>query len=325
MKWMFGLILGVVLFTSCDNELVVVDNWKDIPIVWGFLSKSDTAHYIRVEKAFLDPTTSAFTIAQIPDSLYYENATVTLRRIATNQTFTLTRVDGNLEGYPLEEGVFADAPNYLYKVKANQINLVAGEKYEFSLVRNEIVNPVTAETIILPAPVLRVPSSGTLLSFRQGVNFTFSWNDIPDAGLFDLHMRFNYTERSPTTGNVYIPQTIEWTVAQGLIESNYKMDGAEFYNSLNAYIADDPQATRQIGTVDIIVWCGGKEIEEYINVTLANTGITSTQDIPEYTNLSEGKGLFSSRNVSYNNGFGLTNTTQDSIRNGSITEHLNFQ
>ena len=92
MKWILGLICIGFLFTACDNTLVVTDKWKDIPIVWGFLSKSDTAHYIRVEKAFLDPNTSAYTIARIPDSLYYENAVVTLKRIASGQVFTLTRV-----------------------------------------------------------------------------------------------------------------------------------------------------------------------------------------------------------------------------------------
>ncbi len=66
MKWIFGLIITAFLFTACDNELVVTDQWKDIPVVWGFLSKSDTAHYIRVEKAFLDPKISANVIARHP-------------------------------------------------------------------------------------------------------------------------------------------------------------------------------------------------------------------------------------------------------------------
>ena len=115
MKWIFGLIVISCLITACDNELVVVDKWKDIPVVWGLLSKSDTAHYIRVEKAFLDPTTSAYDIARIPDSLYYDEAVVTLKRVNTGQVFTLERVDGDLEGYPREGGVFAEVPNYLYE------------------------------------------------------------------------------------------------------------------------------------------------------------------------------------------------------------------
>src|SRR5688572_11948988 len=133
MKWIFGLLTFVAILTACDNELVVTDEWEDISVVWGLLNKSDTAHYIRVEKAFLDPTTSALDIARIPDSLYYENATVSLKRVNTGQVFMLERVNGELEGYPREEGIFAETPNYLYKIKANVINLVIGEKYEFVL------------------------------------------------------------------------------------------------------------------------------------------------------------------------------------------------
>ncbi len=325
MKWIFSLVIAGFLFTACNNDLVVIDNWKNIPVVWGFVAKSDTAHYIKVQKAFLDPNTSAFVTAQVPDSLYYHEATVTLKHIASNQTYTLTKVDGNLEGYPLEPGVFANSPNYLYKIKANEIDLVAGDKYEFSLVRDGIQTPVTAQTIILSAPVIRAPSVGTALLFKTNTSFNFDWNDIPDAGIFDLHMRFNYSEKSPETGNIYEPQSIEWTVAQGLVESKFRMDGSDFYNSINANIEDNPQATRLIGTVDIIIWCGGQELEEYITVALANTGITSTQDFPEYTNLSEGKGIFTSRNVADIMGYGFNDQTLDSLRDGSITGHLNFQ
>lgn len=326
MKWMLGLlILTGIGFSSCDNELVVTDQWKDIPVVWGFLSTTDTAHYIRVEKAFLDPETPPSVIAQIPDSLYYEDAVVTLKRIASGQVYTLTKVDGNLEGYPRKPGEFATAPNYLYKIKANQIALVVGDKYQLTVQRGEQKDPVTAETVILPVPVLRNPPAGSLLSFKQNIPFLFKWNVIEDAGVYDLHMRFNYKEKSPATGNIYQPKSIEWIVVQGLEAVEYKMDGAEFYNNVAAQIDEDPQAVREFTSIDILVWCGGKEYLEYITITLANTGITSTQDIPVYTNLSEGRGLFTSRNLSSNLGFGLTNQSLDSLQNGSITGDLNFQ
>ncbi len=325
MKWMFGLLFTGFLFTSCDNELVVTDQWKDIPIVWGFLSKSDTAHYIRVEKAFLDPNISANVIARIPDSLYYDDAVVTLKRITTGQVYTLARVDGTTEGYPRSDGAFAEIPNYLYKIKANQINLVVGDKYQFSLQRNDQTDPVTAETIILPSPVLRNPPVGSLLSFKQNVTFFFNWNPIEAAGVYDLQMRFNYYEKTPETGNINVFKSIQWTVAQGLEDREHEMDGAEFYNSISANIEVDPSAIRLFESIDIIVWCGGKELQEYITILGANDGITSTQDIPLYTNLSEGRGIFTSRNLSNNVDFGLTNASLDSLKNGTITGDLNFQ
>ncbi len=326
MKWILGLLIGISIFSACSNELIVVDKWKDIPVVWGLLSKSDTAHYIRVEKAFLDPTTSAYDIALIPDSLYYDNAVVTLKRINNGQVFTLQRVDGNLEGYPREDGIFASTPNYLYKIKNNVINLIIGEKYEFQLDKGDGSPLVTAQTIILPKPVLRNPSPNQKLPFKTKTSYTFSWNEIPDAGVFDLKIRFHYKEKSDSIGSNYVPKYFDWTVENSIEANEFKVtDGAEFYNSVKANIENDFHKTRRFDSLDVVLWCGGKELKDFIKIALANSGLTSTQDIPTFTNLSEGYGIFTSRNVSFNTGFMLTDASLDSLKNGSITKDLKFQ
>ena len=325
MKWIFGLFSLTVLFTSCDNELVVTDKWKDIPVVWGLVSKSDTAIYIRVEKAYLDPTTSALDIARIPDSLYYEDAVVQLKRISSGQVYTLHRVDGDLEGYPRDSGIFAESPNYLYKIRANEIALAVGEKYQFILQRNDHTPLVTAQTIILPKPVLRVPNPGSDCNFRQNSQFTFDWNPIEDAGIFDVHLIFHYDERSPATNNIFQHKSFDWVVVRNLTDDIHKVDGGEFYNAVAANIEEDIDATRQFDSLDIQVWCAGLELKEYITILQANGGVTATQDIPSYSNLSEGIGIFTSRNLGNYTGFGLTPASLDSLANGSITKHLNFQ
>jgi hypothetical protein len=333
MKFILGLLIISSFFAACSNELVVVDKWKDIPIVWGLVSKSDTAHYIRVEKAFLDPTTSAYDIARIPDSLYYDNAIVTLKRINTGQIFTLERVDGTLEGYPRDTysasqpdsaGIFAETPNYLYKIKANVINLVIGEKYEFGLQRNDQSAQVTAMTIILPKPVLRNPVAGSKLGIRPKFEFSFDWNDIPDAGIFDLMLRFHYLE-SDSTGHPFTPKSFDWVIDRNILTSEKKVNGTDFYQAIKANIKEDIQASRRFSSIDIIIWCGGKELAEFIKIAEANNGLTSTQDIPTYTNLSEGLGIFTSRNVSYYTDFLLADPSLDSLQHGSITGNLKFK
>ncbi|MEO5905856.1 MAG: hypothetical protein ABIQ11_03980 [Saprospiraceae bacterium] len=325
MKWIFSLVAFAFLFTSCDNELVVIDEWKDIPVVWALLNKSDTAHYIRVEKAFLDPTTSALDIARIPDSLYYDDAIVSLKRVSSGQLYQLERVDGDAEGYPREGGIFAETPNYLYKIHSSDINLVIGEEYEFILDRGDGTALVTAKTIILGKPVLRNPPPKSNLSFRTNNQFLFIWNELPNAEIFDLKFRFHYTEKTPETNNQFIPKSVEWTVGRNITDEEFDINGSEFYNALVANIEEDFEAMRRFDSIDIVIWAGGKELNEFIKITQANTGITSTQDIPGYTNLSEGIGIFTSRNVSYYTGFGLVQQTLDSLRNGSITNDLNFQ
>ena len=106
---LLSLVAILLMFTySCSNEFELNAPWKDVPVIYGILSKLDTAHYSRVEKAFLDSSTSALEIAQRPDPLYYENPAVLLERFDEDnvvQTLNLVRVDGNLEGYQREDGI----------------------------------------------------------------------------------------------------------------------------------------------------------------------------------------------------------------------------
>ncbi|MFZ1677488.1 MAG: hypothetical protein WAT91_09450 [Saprospiraceae bacterium] len=334
MKWILGLLIGISIFSACSNELVVVDKWKNIPVVWGLLSKSDTAHYIRVEKAFLDPTTSAYVIAQIPDSLYYKNVTVTLKRINNGQVFTLQRVDGNLEGYPRDTfrtsnpdsaGIFAVKPNYLYKIKENVINLALDEKYEITIDRGSDLPLVTAQTFILEKPVLRDPAVGNGLVFVPKTHMlVINWNDVPNAGIYEVILRFNYLE-SDSTNHPFVPKSFEWSLDKNIEISESSVVGVDFYTTVKSKIKENIFASRRFVGIDIIILCGGLEITEFVKITKANSGITSTQDVPVYTNLSEGLGVFSSRNISENLGFQLNPQSLDSLKKGSITKVLKFQ
>lgn len=334
MKWILGLLVAVSVFSACSNELVVVDKWKDIPVVWGLLSKSDTAHYIRVEKAFLDPTTSAYVIAQIPDSLYYKNAVVTLKRINNGQIFTLQKVDGNLEGYPRDTfrindpdstGIFAAKPNILYKIKESAINLAVNEKYELRVDRGNDLAPVTAQTFILEKPVLRDPRVGDGLVFvPKNHELIVNWNDVPNAGIYEVKLRFNYLE-SDTTNHPLVPKSFEWSVDKNIEISETSIGGGDFYSVVKSNIKENIFASRRFVGIDIIVLCGGQEIAEFVRITKANSGITSTQDVPVYTNISEGLGIFSSRNISESLGFQLNTQSLDSLKHGSITKVLKFQ
>jgi hypothetical protein len=234
-------------------------------------------------------------------------------------------VNGDLEGYPRDGGVFASVPNYLFKIKANEINLAIGEKYELVLDRNDGSPTVTANTIVLPKPVLRNPVPGATVAFRRNTNFTFQWNEMPDAGVFDVLVDVHYRERSSETGGFYQPKTFEWVIARNLTDRETRIEGSEFYTAVKAAIDVDPDATRIFDSLNIVVWCAGKELATFIEIAQANSGLTSTQDIPTFTNLSEGVGIFSSRNVSVNTGFTLNDQTLDSLREGSITGDLNFQ
>ena len=142
-------------------------------------------------------------------------------------------------------------------------------------------------------------------------------------------MIINYEEFNPNEPNSVIQKSLEWALAksvEGIDGPNRaEPEGIEFYQFLNGHIAVDPNLQRVLKTIDISIDAGGAELFNYINVGQANTGITSAQVIPNYTNLSSGLGIFASRNTLLETGFVVDAQTKQELRNNDLTKDLNFR
>ncbi len=324
----------LIVSLSCNNDLNLIDEWKEIPVVYGFVSRSDTATYIRVEKAFLDQNVSPQVIAQShPDSIYYDPEQITVKIIKSNNTsFTLNRVDGTLEGYPRTSGLFVNNPNYLYKIKNDVLNPVIGETVKLMIIRNSDQSVITEATTKIVGDfrsVLGLPN--TAIPF--GKNQTrFSFESIPaelNAAIFDLNLYINYTEYDVASGET-VAKTLEWpvqkSVTRGTINDriDFYLDGPSFYTFLKNNISGENKL-RYFQSIDYSLISGGNEIRKYIEVGNVAIGITGAEATPTYSNLSNGYGIFSSKNVYKQYGYSLTQVTLDSLKHGSVTSSLRFQ
>ncbi|MBS1689466.1 MAG: hypothetical protein JSS96_12130, partial [Bacteroidetes bacterium] len=65
------LAIGLLICSSCSEKFKVAAPYKSITVAYGLMDMSDTAHYVRIQKAFLDENKSAITMAQNPDSNYF--------------------------------------------------------------------------------------------------------------------------------------------------------------------------------------------------------------------------------------------------------------
>ena len=86
------LTFALILFSQCSTDFEIEGSGQDIPIVYGLIDVRDTAHYIRVERAFLSGGEDASAIAQRIDSLYYDSS-VAVRLEKVNS--------GNICAFPL--------------------------------------------------------------------------------------------------------------------------------------------------------------------------------------------------------------------------------
>jgi hypothetical protein len=343
-KLLFLLPVLAFVMAACSNEFEVAAPWKEIPVAYAILSPKDSAHYIRIEKAFLDPETSAFEIAQIADSLYYpEDAiAVYLQRISTGDRYQLYRVDGALEGYPRKDGIFATQPNWLYKIKPSELDsLRKGETFQLVITRADGKPDVTAETTIPKDFIITTPRPSDTppkINFFGSQTTSIVWRGDANAVYYNVELTIRYREEDGS-GTVLSRDTLTWTVARNIKrgdkivntqqgpfhETTLMVPGQSFYQFLADNIPPANGRFRYFDRLDVTTVGGGKEIEQFLLTASANSGLTGAEVIPQYTNLSEGFGIFTAKNVSTLGQVLIETKTVDSMSVHPLTFPLNFR
>lgn len=323
-KFLFIFSISILFFNSCTEDFNTAADFKDIPVVFGLLSAADTAHYIRVERAFLAPNQNAVEVAKNPDSIYYKNLDVKIVDLTDGRTYTAREVDGNLEGYVRQEGPFATEPNTLYKFSADDLELVPGREYRLEVNRGDDLPLVTSTTTVVNEVRLFSPLEGGNIRMTELAQVRISWDNPSTAYFFDVTMDFTFREINAVTGTNEL-KTISWPIVRRTTQDRVVFRGAEFIAFLGGSgLIESPAISRRIENIDITISAGGKEFYDFVQLILANSGVTSSQEVPEYSNLSEGRGLFSSRNSRTFTGFSLTTETIQDLNNNNLTSDLNF-
>lgn len=326
------LLLTYLLFVgACANDIELNAPQKEIAVVYGLLSPQDDVHYIRIERAFLESNTSAIELAQRPDQLYFENLNVELLRLRDGKIIPLQEADGTVDGIERDAGIFATTPNILYKVANNQLDLQQGEEYQLVIRQagQEEALATATTTIVGDVRLNRpIPGNNKLpLRLEEDELFTVLWAADETASFFDLKMTIHLEEQQ--ADNLLNQRSLTWTIAKNItaIDGPNRIDfeGIEFYKFLANTLADQPVRSRRIQAIDIRIDIGGEALFNYINVGQANTGITSSQIIPTFTNIENGLGIFSSRNQLLEEGFAIDAITREGLQNSDLTRGLNFE
>ena len=321
-KSFVAIIVSVVIFTACDNDFDLVTDKVEIPVVYAIINAADTAQYFRVERAFIDENISALDIAQIPDSLYYADAVVTLTRVTTGEAWIMDEVDGNLEGYPRQDGVFATAPNTLYKLRTADITLESEEQYMLTIDIGDNRPQIEATTVLIKPPFLATPADEGGLNIDPARRFRINWNNNSTNAIYDAYVRLFYDE---TIDGVTTPKSIDWSLLKNSEINEIDVLSTGFYDLVGNSLVVDPSITRQQRGASFTLISGSIEISDYIRIGQANLGITSSGEIPVYEgSLSYGLGLFGSRFTDLRDDLVLTQLTRDSLSSGPRTGDLGF-
>ena len=307
MKYIFNVAFAALLvfgLASCKEDFKVSAPYKPVTVVYGLLNMGDTAHYIRIQKAFIDEHLSALSIAQNADSNYYPNLTVVLREVNAGNVvdnIVLTRVDLNTENYQKDTGTFFSNVNYAYKTTK-----ALNADYTYRLV---ITNPDnglsdSSETQIISNDpnIFRVfyPTTLDFPAMTNSVTFKLT-GQVPDnVSYVEGIITFKYVDKNQITG-VETHRSFDWafkdTSASG---GNFRLTVPEtnFFPAYYAGLGIAPANTdRYIDSANITVWAATSDFVNYLAYTGAQGGITADQIKPTFTNIM-GKdvyGIFTAR------------------------------
>ena len=335
----YFLFLFIIALSSCENELVVSADQKEVPVIYGVLDQNESQHYIQIFKGFLNEETNALTIAKDPDVLFYDDAVVDLQIERNGQAIMLQRVDLSQMNLPRNPGIFVTSPNYAY-VFSEPLNV--SQEYLLTFKNKNTGHTATASTRIVHDFNVTRPLTGNTLNFHTQNNINVLWKAAQNAKVYQLVMRFYFEEWNVDSPGDVDTNFVDWKIfddralpqtsccSNNDVSCCNSMDttinGTKFYPFLKVNLQSNPSIRRRAleDPIEFIFTLGADDLYSYIRSGSAQTGITSLSVQNDFTNIQNGLGIFSSRYNKIIPGVKMADRSLDSLSCGSSTKDLNF-
>jgi len=322
------LILGVfaVIFTSCDTDFDVNAEWEEVTVVYGLLDAGDDnkTQLIKINKAFLGKM-DALQMAKYADSINFNpnDLDVNIYRIKNGSVIDSVVLDTTIiikdslanNGDP---GVFSIDNNIIYTFE-NDNFLKSDSEYELLIKNNLTGNEVSSVTNIISGFNFDMGASfpfGFIDTWIPGTpsatefsNTPVRWGNSTDNGVqYQIDLIFNYQD---SLDNVIIDRSLIYSTSVLEGTSQFEFEGEKFFNFLKLSIDKDitGQLKRKFLSIDLVMTVGSEDLRTYRIINEEITGIV--QERPQFTNINNGIGLFSSRFTKTRKGFDFADRTID--------------
>ncbi len=317
--FLFLVLLSLIGFNACTTDVDLYADYKDIPVVYGLLNITEDTNYVRINRAFSgnnDNHINALDVALIADSCNYPGklkAYIVEYMQAYGNTYEPTGDTLMLDTTTIQnkqDGIFY-SPNqkvYFTTDKDKFSNNNSHSKYLYKLVVHKGNDTVTAKTGIVGGEGFKIATYSLNFnaepSDRTGkIKFSAAENAV----FYDLEFVFNYHES--INGGPMVDKQVSYSCGSKSIDGLTTENSLYFFtysenilfNLLEDAIGADtvydnnhPNVERSFDTkpIQIKLSAGADELYNYIQVN-SETGFS--QAVPDYTNVTGGYGVFSSR------------------------------
>jgi hypothetical protein len=313
-----GFLSASAAQTSCSTEFDLNAPYDEITIVYGLLNQAEDTHLVSINKSFLG-NGNAYEFAQVSDSSEYTGLSATVTEILDGQvsrTWILqdSAIENKEEGQWYNDNVtayFFNCPDLNHADAAYWEPLDPEAEYEIEAVVSESGDPVVARTKLVNDFAINPQFSSPQFKVnfaRQNSSIDNSyptqevkWVSSLNSRRYEVILKFRYTAFTSQFDST--EHVISWNLGtqktfsdEGGEAMSEIIEGVNFYTLLQDRIAADGDVIRRYPRgIDFFYTVAGDDLHTYMEVNEPSTGIV--QDRPEYTNVSNGIGIFSSRYV----------------------------
>lgn len=290
------IILLVSTFWSCDNEVKINAEFEEVTVIYGLLNQNADTQFVKINKTFLDDEKSAIDLANDPNQLFYDSLTVSLIEETSGSEIFLSPLE-----LPKKPGAFTNERNTIYFTEQN---IESNKSYRLQVVKPD-GSISTGKTAIIDTVYVKKPFFGLAVPFvdRNGSidRYRFDFETGKNVAEFEVVMNFKFTE-------IIGPDSIQRTVRIPLSKFTnstlepftvfpFNFDGLQFFKAIEAQVPASVNPTKKVifprDNLDIEIFAADEDYSFYRELNGPIDGLAQTR--PEFTNITDGYGLFASR------------------------------
>ena len=299
-----SLLILLLTFVSCKEEIEVTAKYKETPIIFGLLDQSEELHYIRINRGFVGPG-NALEFAKIPDSNYFEKVDARIDELVGDKVMRTWNLRDTILNNKSTTGAFYAPEHKMYYFStANEDKLRDDANYRLTVNINDGKVIVTGETKLVSgfAENNSLSSQTNSLKFAklpgelisQSITFNKGTSAFADARLDIVITEYRGAQKDTIT----IPFKVFEGLPTGSVYST-SAQGQAFYPTIKNGLTNDNTITkRNLEGIKFTFTGGATEFLNYTTVSKPSSSLSQTK--PTYTNLKATNGhqvlgLFSSR------------------------------
>jgi hypothetical protein len=290
----------LIFLISCEEDFNINAPYKDITLVFGLMDPGEDTIFLKINKAFLGDG-NVMEMAKIEDSSIYVTALQATIEEWDNGNFIRSYDLDTITLNNKEEGIFYNPYQLIYYTPFEPVTTS-----QYRLKVNVNNKEITATTYLVNDFSIKKPSAGSpFIQFKTGTDGTIEWNSAKFGKRYETVIRINYKEvfvDNPDTVFKYI----DWGMGtkksisdNGDEDMIIKYSNNAFYSFLGNQVPyEDPSMEAKVkerftNNIDVIIAVAADDLNLYMEVNEPSNSII--QERPEFSNVTNGLGLFSSR------------------------------